>query len=142
MGDMTTKPSHCCVSGKVIPWHRPINKYGSKGRLKHPKDAEYQAWIALCYRAQGGKYYGGEAVIVSVDICRALPERAKHPERDLHTPDVDNVTKNVLDALEGVAYDNDCQVVGVYASKHDRTRCAEHLVIQIQPIPNIPKGQF
>lgn len=46
-------------------------------------------------------------------------------------PDIDNIAKVVLDALNGVAYHDDSQVTNLKVRKR-YTIQAEHLIIQIQ----------
>ena len=120
------------VDGKVIPWHRPMNRRGG-GRMKPPADVQAQTIIAHTYRRAGGKHYGDAAVIVEIDVFRQCPKRGKYPEHDCHTPDIDNIAKQVLDGLEGVAYTNDKQVVALHVMKHPRDRVDEHMLITVAP---------
>lgn len=69
-----------------------------------------------------------------MDVCRALPKsRPKKVESEPDTikPDCDNVGKIVLDALNGVAYDDDGQVTCLLVVKHDRTRTDERIEVSI-----------
>ena len=64
-------------------------------------------------------------VRVTVDVYDALPKsRPKRVENEPNTfgCDVDNHVKLGFDALNGVAWDDDVQVVKVVAEKRDRTR--------------------
>ena len=38
-------------------------------------------------------------------------------EKPTKRPDVDNIVKSVLDALNGVVYQDDCQIVSIHATK-------------------------
>lgn len=79
--------------------------------------------------------YKGEcfdcAVRVVVHTFKALPKsRPKRIERERDT------TKAVLDALNGVAYRDDSQVVEVRVVKHDRTRKqGDSIRFEVEPIP-------
>nr|DAN73502.1 MAG TPA: Endodeoxyribonuclease RusA [Caudoviricetes sp.] len=67
-------------------------------------------------------------------IHRELPKsRPKRllAELDTAKPDIDNVTKAVLDALNGVAYDDDKQVVSLRVTKLPRTRQESFLRVTI-----------
>jgi Holliday junction resolvase RusA-like endonuclease len=67
----------------------------------------------------------GVPVAVSVETERRLPaSRPKRVERepDVVKPDADNVAKLVLDALNGVAWEDDTQVTALSVVKRDRTR--------------------
>lgn len=87
--------------------------------------------------------YKGEcfdcAVRVVVHTFKALPKsRPKRIERERDTtkPDIDNVLKAVLDALNGAAYRDDSQVVEVRVVKHDRTRKhGDSIRFEVEPIP-------
>ncbi len=121
------------VPGKVIPWHRPENSYHG-GRRKAKADKDYQQIIGFCYKAQKGVNYGTEALSVTIDVFRKCPKSIKEPDRDIHTPDADNIAKNVLDGLQGIAFANDAQVVELHVKKHDRKKRSEYLTIKIQTI--------
>lgn len=67
----------------------------------------------------------GTPVSVTIQVERHLPgSRPKRVERepDLVKPDADNVAKLVLDALNGVAWEDDTQVTALSVVKRDRTR--------------------
>lgn len=90
------------------------------------KTAEYEAYIRDCYRAALGKYYGNLPIALGVQAIYPIPKRfskAKQYEalRGAITPqtkpDMDNIVKVVCDALNGVAYDDDKQIVQIYAEK-------------------------
>lgn len=78
-----------------------------------------------------------EPVIVTIDVYRPLPDsmsRRVRSEPDTYKPDADNVGKLVMDALTGVAWDDDSQVVDLHVRKHPRMRGqAERMDITIAP---------
>ena len=49
-------------------------------------------------------------------------------------PDIDNVVKLVMDALNGVAYDDDKQVVRQYAEKR-YTDGEPYIAVRVSPYP-------
>lgn len=66
-----------------------------------------------------------EPVILNVDAYRPLPEsRPKRvcSEPDTYKPDADNEAKLVMDALNGLAWADDAQVVDLHVRKHPRAR--------------------
>lgn len=73
-------------------------------------------------------YKGGKAsgpVRVTVRVFLPLPKsRPKRMESEPCTvkPDADNIAKAVLDALNGIAYEDDAQVVELHVYKEDRRR--------------------
>lgn len=115
------------VRGKVQGKQRP--RFTRAGRCYTPKaTADYEAAIAAAFRDQCGWFYAAsEPVAVSVGVFRALPKsrpKSVAAEADTARPDLDNVVKVVLDALNGLAYADDAQVVEIHATKHDRMRGA------------------
>lgn len=116
------------VYGKVRGKARPrVTKHGTFT----PKETrEYERHIADAYREKGCKPFLGE-VAVEVTTYRALPEsRPKKciQEPDTYKPDVDNIGKIVLDALNGVAYLDDKQVTMLYVDKRPRTRIPQEFI--------------
>lgn len=77
----------------------------------------------------------GEPVVLIVDIYgkfpKSLPKKVIEREFTIK-PDVDNVAKSVMDALSGIAYEDDSQVVTLVAEKHAAQRGIEpHLNIEV-----------
>lgn len=110
-----------------------------QGRAYDRKDMKaYKAAIADAYREQVGERFEGVPLAVSVHAYRPLPKRApKRLERQAWTtkPDADNIGKAVLDALNGVAWADDAQVVRLAVVKHDRTHgLAEGLSVYIREV--------
>ena len=93
----------------------------------HPStytDAQTVADEAAVAAAYKGPHFHDAPVAVRIDVYRALPKstpRRIESQPDVIKPDVDNVAKAVLD---GVAYDDDAQVVDLRIVKHDRIRKA------------------
>lgn len=89
-----------------------------------PKHAKAMAYIADLYTQARGTIratYSGP-VILSVVSHRHIPSsRKKHAgEQDTIKPDADNVLKLVMDALTGIAYKDDAQVVAAIPMKAPR----------------------
>lgn len=114
------------LRGEVRGKPRPrFSARGGYGRAYTPASyMKYERSIAKAYTEAGGKKFSG-AVSVSIFIHRELPKsRPKRllAEPDTSKPDIDNVAKAVLDALNGVAYEDDRQVVSLNVTKLPRTR--------------------
>lgn len=102
--------------------------------------------IAVRYRIACGKATRmrpelaprGVPVAVDVTIARALPRSVPSRvavEPDTHKPDADNVLKLVLDALNGVAYEDDAQVVQACVRKMPRRRLVDdHMTVTVRRI--------
>lgn len=91
------------------------------------KTKSYEDLIRWSYRAAGGKYMGDSLMRVDIQAFYPIPKswskkkRAavmKDEIRPTTKPDCDNIIKVVLDALNGVAYYDDKQVVSVSCEKH------------------------
>lgn len=121
-----------------------IGKVRGKARPRHTRkgvtytvkeDRKYEASIRKAYLKAGGiRYPKDTPMFVSVSVHRSLPESKPKKvisEEDLIKPDVDNILKAVMDALNGYAYADDKQVVMASIYKAPRTRCVEHLEIYV-----------
>ena len=89
---------------------------------------DYERLIGLAFRGSARGFRFPDDQFVSVAITQQMPipqsaSKAKRAEmvaghlRPSAKPDVDNVIKAVLDALNGVAYKDDARVVDVHARK-------------------------
>lgn len=116
---------------------KPRPKVNRNGRVWTPKKfTKYESLIAAMYRETGCEPFCGP-VMVKVDTYRALPKsRPKKviTEADRYKPDADNILKIVLDALNGVAYQDDSQVVMVQMTKHPRERRVEYMVVEVSEV--------
>ena len=102
----------------------------SRGHAYTPKaTSDAQETIAAAYvEACGGdalKASEGVPVAVAVLTTRNVKSgfrRQGDSHADLQKPDADNIAKLVLDALNGVAYEDDSQVVALLVLKLPRRR--------------------
>lgn len=128
--------------GKVIGQPRP--RFTKQGAVYEPAHArEYKAAIAAAYIEQCGAYnFGDLPVFVSISVARELPKTMQRKTKDvtapdLGKPDIDNIAKAVLDALEGIAYNNDSQVVWLFAGKDARTAhdgAGDYMTVRIEDV--------
>lgn len=98
------------VAGPPVAWHRPENRRGG-GRRRHPEDTWYQDHIAVIARA----HVMAEKRRWPVDGECTVLLQFRVPDR--RRRDIDNLEKNVLDALKGVIYIDDTQVHAVSKTK-------------------------
>ena len=91
------------------------------------KTKSYEDLIRWKYKAAGGKYYGEKTLYVAIRAYYPIPKgfsKAKVNDaierklRPVTKPDCDNIIKVVLDALNGVAYYDDKQVICVSCNKY------------------------
>ena len=104
---------------------RPI--ISGRRMYSDPKTVAYERLIAAAYRQAAGPGAPMPGPI-KVSICATFPipksaTKAKRFSMEesyiLPTvrPDLDNIAKAVLDALNGIAFGDDCQIVQLSASK-------------------------
>lgn len=111
------QPIRITIPGRPIPKGRP--RLGIRGRKAYvytpPKTAEYEKLVGWVAKSLGCKPVDG-LVSVSLHVyCRGKM-------------DVDNVAKSILDGLNGVAYEDDGQVVELLVKKHKVTNTADERV--------------
>jgi Holliday junction resolvase RusA-like endonuclease len=108
-----------------------------------PNNKWRKAIIQEAYREECRKKYGdvywapkGTKVYIRIETFSALPKsrpKKVDSEPDVFKPDIDNIGKLVLDALNGVAYVDDVQVVVLDIRKNDRQRGIEpHMEVTVR----------
>lgn len=129
------------VQGAPVGWQRAgVNRWSGRHYTQDKtRDAEMATALAYKIAAHGYRFPDGTAVAVTIHAYYPIPQRTSKAKREemimgnlLPTvkPDVDNVSKLVLDALNGVAYDDDKQVVGGTAWKWYSDN--PHIVVTVQ----------
>lgn len=93
-----------------------------------PKETkQYQDLVANMYRLQKGPYLGCKTIKVVLHCYYKIPKSMPKYKREMVKrgslrpivkPDLDNVAKCVLDALNGVAYKDDNQIVELHIEKY------------------------
>jgi len=121
------------VSGAPVPQQRPrasVRKGSTKVRMYDPKKCVYaKSRVALMAKIamRGGKPMTGpvSATIVFYMPCPKSAHRKRTPaKREWHTsvPDVDNLSKLILDGCNKIVFADDGQVAKLRAKK---IRCAQ-----------------
>lgn len=102
------------IIGEPVGKARP--RFTRSGRVYTPKATkDYEKKVAQAWKING---YGKTDKAVSVEIA-VYCSRPKSAKRRFPTvkPDVDNIAKIILDGLNGVAYEDDKQVVSLSIDK-------------------------
>lgn len=112
----------------LVPTKRRV-RFTRTGRAFNPKENERdeEAVEAAFLQANPDFEPFTGRVGLEVIVQRALPKsRPKRVTSEPNTmkPDVDNIVKSVMDALNGVAWVDDKQVVVLHAEKSDMVRKA------------------
>lgn len=113
--------------GKGRPRFSTLN--GHAVAFTPAKTANYENLVKISYQQ---KYAGlvisaGVPIVAHIDAYFTIPkstskkaraEMLSGKRRPTKKPDADNIIKSVLDALNGIAYHDDSQVVGVIINKY------------------------
>lgn len=113
--------------GKGRPRFSTLN--GHAVAFTPAKTASYENLVKISYQQ---KYAGliidaGVPIVAHIDAYFTIPkstskkaraEMLSGKKRPTKKPDADNIIKSVLDALNGIAYHDDSQVVGVAINKY------------------------
>ena len=96
------------------------------GTYTPKKTKDYEKLVQWEYRKQGGRDYGEKQLQVEITANFQIPKskpKNKRIEmlagqvRPTKKPDCDNIAKAILDALNGIAYHDDSQVVTLAVEK-------------------------
>lgn len=116
------------IDGEPQGKARPRMNTHTKRTYTPAKTRAYEEHIKMCYILQGqGKNYGESALRVALYMYYKIPKsdskatkqnKLNNKIRPTKKPDCDNVAKVILDALNGVAYKDDSQVVELECNKY------------------------
>ena len=106
------------IPGKIKGKQRP--RFGN-GVVYTSKDtSSYDSWIKSCYLQHAKRIKGNDErpLKVTIEAVFPIPKsytkkqrlEIKYPKRKI---DIDNIEKCVLDALNGIAYKDDSQIVDI-----------------------------
>lgn len=113
------------VYGEVRGQGRPKADFIRKRVYKSKEDRAYEEKIKREYINSGGMNFGDRPLMMAVFSHRQLPKskpKSLRQERDTHAPDSSNILKAVEDALNGIAYNDDSQIVCAIEVKMPRMR--------------------
>ena len=115
------------VEGKPRGKGRPRFAMGRKKPYTPESTRQYEEWIRTCYLMQKGPHFpAGTYIGLVICACFPIPKnksRAVKAQmisgalRPAIRPDGDNIEKAVADALIGMAYDDDKQLISVMWEK-------------------------
>ena len=127
--DHKSKICDLTVFGEVVGKGRP--RFSTRNGYPHAytpkKTADYEKQIKCAYLE---KYkpmmFEDEALQMRVDAYFKVPESASKKKKEkllneeypTKKPDIDNILKSIADALNGLAYKDDSQIVRVHVDKH------------------------
>lgn len=92
-----------------------------RNRIFPVNSAKLRKWeraIREAYTKQGGPLGNGSPITVTLEFYFNRPKSGKNRQFMTFRPDVDKLTRAVLDALSRLAYTDDKQIIRINASKH------------------------
>lgn len=115
------------VEGKITGKGRPrFAKAGRFVKAYTPEDtALYENLVKLSFRTQGG-IYSEKPLEMTVTAYHDIPKSVSRKQRErmaenkvlpTKKPDADNIAKIICDALNGMAYKDDTQIVRLHVFK-------------------------
>ena len=126
------------VDGAAVPKQRPRISGRRAYTPKRTKDYEERVLRAFCSSYSGFcPMFGKDTpVSISINVYQAIPKswsKKKRLQAEAgeivplsRNGDIDNIAKSILDALNGFAYEDDCQVTTLMITKQYGVRpCAE-----------------
>lgn len=130
MADSTTE-IYFIVPGPVVGKARPrFSRVGNYVKTYTPKKtADYEKSVKEAYlnevRYQPMRFSNREPIEIVVNAYFEIPKSASKKaktkmlleEYPTKKPDADNILKSIADALNGVAYSDDCQIVTATVNK-------------------------
>lgn len=132
------------VEGQPQGKARPRFSRRSRSVYTPRKTVAYEDLVAKCYHDAGGKLYPDDCYIrISVNAFFGIPKSYSKKKRmqcindeirPTKKPDIDNILKVILDALNGVAYEDDRQVVYVRCHKYYADSEMGHVDIEIAEV--------
>lgn len=126
---MTGQIINIIIPGEPVGKGRPrfVRIKGFVSTYTDKKTKDYETLVKVLYKKQYGNFSFGEKPLTVIIKCYfAIPKatnktnRAKMIVNEIkHTkrPDADNLAKSILDALNGLAYDDDSQIVALNVEK-------------------------
>lgn len=120
------------IIGEPTGKGRPkFSRMGGYVKTYTPRDtANYEQWVKLAYIEKYGNrksFEGKAALSVKIDAYFSIPKSTSKKKsammmagyiRPTKKPDYDNIAKIVTDALNGLVYDDDAQIVSADIEKH------------------------
>lgn len=125
------------VYGKIRGQGRPKVDFRRKKVYKAKPDREWEDSIKEAYINGNGPWFGDRPLAVYVTVCRELPKGTPKrvvSEPDTHVPDASNILKSIEDALNGIAYVDDRQIVDAHVRKMPRERATERMTVEIMEV--------
>ena len=120
------------IPGKPQPKQRP--RVTSHGTYTPQATVDYERLVGWqCRSVYKGKPLT-TALKLTVRVFFKLPKRTVKEKGDWHTnrPDLDNIIKSIKDGLNGIAYEDDSQIVYLVATKQWASE--DYVIVEIEEV--------
>lgn len=113
------------IEGQPVAKGRP--RKGKNGFYTPDKTKDYEVLVQESYMIAKGKCYYTGQLRMEIELYFKIPKKTNKETRQkmiqgmirpMVTPDLDNCIKSIADALNGVAYNDDKQVIEIEAKKY------------------------
>lgn len=109
-------------STKSFPFHRAGGGLGVSTTNANPRTKDWQNRVATeaqrAYEKSGELMTGPVEVSLIFHLTRPKSVSVKKRPEHITKPDLDKLSRAVIDGLTGTVIEDDCQVIGLFASKH------------------------
>ena len=128
------------ILGKPVPKQRP--RFSKNHTYTPKKTMDYERYVKECYRSSNGLKMAG-MIEITIDVYMKIPKSVKksdcelmlsNKKRPTKRPDLDNIGKSICDSLNGVAYDDDSQIVDMHIRKW--YAIDDYVIIDIKEVYN------
>lgn len=125
------------IPGKFKAKQRP--RFANGHTYTPQGTVNYENWVKVCYQQQSKEKHEGPLKVTIIANYPYLKSWNKKMLQEVSIgniyptkkPDADNVAKSILDALNGIAYDDDAQIVDLFIQK--RYWHTEGILLHIEP---------
>lgn len=113
------------IPGEPVGKQRPKASFQQKRMYTPEKTINYESFVKHCY--YGNPHFCERQIAVEIKAYMPIPSSVSKKKqqqmlegiiRPCKKPDLDNVIKSILDGLNGVAYEDDKQVIELHSEKY------------------------
>ena len=131
------------IKGEIKTKQRPrATVIGGHARVYSSKDTiMYENYVKSEYQRQCAYYFNGNEPLKATITAYFLPsnELAKYGQdvkyvACMKNKDLDNIAKTILDALNGIAYEDDKQIVELHVEKYYTPEATEYVEVKIETL--------
>ena len=130
------------IPGKAVGKGRP--RFANGHAYTPETTKEYEDLVRAAFLEAHGKKIEDEALFVQISVYTEPPKSISKKKREeflkgypMKKPDLDNVAKIILDALNGVAWKDDTQVVDLRVNRNWATEVTESVIVYINTASDI-----